>query len=204
MRSDDEDNTRHVRVNEIRVLSAAVGKESPLGPLGLGWMRTCARTVGVIQWLNAAFFGWMTYIYITRGGFYHPEYYGKGVYSPAYLDFGWLFFTTVFGLLCVSGFISRCGLVGLRPWVRRWVATYLGILLLVTAVAIVVEMPRAWLVPGGGLTALMLFATAFAVPSLPFLVEAIVDRMAEAARRPVRREEPVGASVGVWDRSLDG
>ncbi len=203
MRSYAEDGTPHVRVNEIEVLSAGVGQESAVGPPGFGWIGIFARPVGLIQWLNAAFFGWMTYILFTRGQFYHRAFQGKGSYSPAYWDFGWLFFTTVFGLLCVSAFISGCGLVGLRPWVRRWVAAYLGILLVVTAVAIVMEMPRAWLVPGG-LTPLMLFATAFALPSLPFLSGAVVDRLAEAARCPVRREQPLGASVGVWDRWLDG
>ena len=166
-------------------------------------MKTYARTVGVIQWLNAEFFGWMTYIDFTRGQFYHPESHGKGEYSPAYLDYNWLFFTTVFGLLSVSAFIGGCGLLKLRPWVRRWVAAYLGVLLLGTAAGIVVEMPRGWLGPES-LTALMLFATAFALPSLPFLFGAVVERMAEIARRRVRKEEPVGASVGVWDRSLDG
>jgi hypothetical protein len=203
MRSDDEDDTRDVRVNEIRVLSAAVGKESPVGRPGLRWMRTCARPVGVIQWLNAAIFGWMTYITFNRGQFYNPEFHGKGLHSPAYWDFRWLFFTTIFGLLSVSGFISGCGLVGLRPWVRRWVAAYLGILSLATAVLIVEDMLRARLAPES-LRDLIVVATAFAFPSLPFLFGPVVDRMAEAARRPVRKEEPVGASVGVWDRSLDG
>jgi hypothetical protein len=88
----------------------------------MGWMRTYARTVGVIQWLSAAFFGWMAYINFTVGQFYHPEFHFKDYYSRAYLDYGWLFFTTVFGLLSVSGFIGGCGLLKRRPWVRRWAA----------------------------------------------------------------------------------
>jgi hypothetical protein len=197
-----EDDARDVRVNATGILSAAVGRESAVGAPGFGWVRTYARTAGVIQWLYAAFFGWTTFANFMSGRFYNPEFYGKGTYSPAYLDFRWLFLTTVFGLLSVSGFISGCGLVGLRPWVRRWAAAYLGILLLVTA-SIVWDMRRG-LLNSEGLTNTMLFSTAFAVPSLPFLFRAVVDRMAEVARRRVRKEEPVGASVGVWDRSLDG
>jgi hypothetical protein len=199
----DEDDARDVRINATGLLSAAVGQASAVGPLGLGLMRTYARTVGVIQWLNAAFFGWMTCIYFSFGQFYHPESRIKGGYSQAYLDFGWLIFTTVFGLLSVSGFISGCGLLKLRSWVRRWAAAYLGTLLLGTAAAIVVEMPRIWLVPES-LTALMLFSTAFALPCLPFLFVALVDLGTEVAPLRVRKEEPMGVSVGVWDRSLDG
>jgi hypothetical protein len=203
MPSYDEDDARDIRVKETGILSAAVGRESPVGPLGFGWGRTYARTAGGIQWLYAALFGWMAFVNFMSGRFYNPEFYGKGSYSPAYLDFRWLFLTTVLGPLSVSAFISGCGLVGLRPWVRRWVAAYLGILLLVTAAEIVVDMHRGRLVPES-LTASLLFSTASAVPSLPFLFGAVVDRMAEVARRRAREEEPVDESVGVWDRSLDG
>ncbi len=199
----DEDGARDVRVNATGLLSAPVGRASAVGPLGSGLMRTYARTVGVIQWLNAAFFGWMTIIYFTFGRFYHAEAYGKGGPFPAYLDFGWLIFTPVFGLLSVSGFLSGWGLLKLRPWVRWWAAAYLGILLLGTAAAIVVEMPRLWLVPES-LTALMLFSTAFALPCLPFLFGPVVDLVTGPTPLRVAKEKSMVASYGVRDELLDG
>jgi hypothetical protein len=199
----EEDDARDVRVNATGLLSAPVGRSSAAWPLGSGLMRTYAHTVGVIQWLYAAFCGWMTYIYFAHGRFYNPALRIKGGYSQAYLDFGWLIFATVFGLLSISGFLSGWGLLKLRPWVRWWAGAYLGILLLGTAAATLVKMPRLWLVPES-LTALMLFSTAFALPCLPFLFVALVDLGTEVAPLRVRKEEPMGVSVGVWDRSLDG
>ncbi len=191
---------RDVHAHKTGLLVAPVGQSSAVGPLGLGLMRIYARTVGVIQWLNAAFFGWMTFIYFTHGRFYNPEVPIKSGYSRAYLDFGWLIFTPVFGLLSVSGFISGYGLVKLRPWIRRWVAAYLGILLLGTAAAIMVEMPRLWLVPESH-TALMLFSTAFA---LPFLFGPAVAFVAGRTPIGVPKEKSIVASYGVRDDLLDG
>ena len=199
----DEDNARDVRVNATGLLSTPVGQASAVGPLGLGLMRTYARTVGVIQWLKAAFFGWMTCIYFTFGQFYHPESRIKGGYSQAYLDFGWLIFAPVFGLLSVSGFICGCGLLKLRPWVRWWAAAYLGILLLGTAAAFVVEMPRVWLVPES-LTALILFSTAFALPCLSFLFGPVVALVTGPTPLRVAKEKSMVASYGVRDDLLDG
>jgi hypothetical protein len=188
MPSCDEGDDRVVRVNATGLLSAAVGRASAAGPIGLGLLRTYARTVGVIQWLNAAFFGWMTYIYFAHGRFYNPALRIKGGHSQAYLDFGWLIFTPVFGLLSVSGFLSGWGLLKLRPWVRRWAAAYLGILLLGTAAATVVEMPRLWLVPESR-TALLLFSTAFALPCLPLLFGAVFTGISIRDRRSDRSPE---------------
>jgi hypothetical protein len=167
------------------------------------WMRTYCHVVGIIQCFYGAFFGRMFWKAFGDGRFYHPAFEGKGFYSPAYFDFAGLFFATVFALLAVTAFIGGCGLVGLRGWVRRWEAAYLGVLLMGTAVAIVEEMPRAWLVPES-LTPLMLFSVAFSLPYLPFLCDDVVAFMARVARLRVRNEGPVAKAVGVWDASLDG
>jgi hypothetical protein len=166
-------------------------------------MRTYCHVAGIIQWLFAAWFGRTFLLHFGVGQFYHPASRGKGVDFPAYFDYTGLFLAIFFALLFVTAFFGGCALVRLRPWVRRWEAAYLGVLLIVTAVAVVAEMPRARLEPGR-LTPLMLFALAFALPFLPFLSGDVVAYMARVARLRVRRAEPVARSVGVWDASLDG
>jgi hypothetical protein len=170
---------------------------------GGGWIMTYCHVAGIIQCFYAAFFGKMCSITFGDGQFYHPAFQGKGEHSPAYFDYSGLFFTTVFALLAVTGFIGGLGVLRLRPWVRRWEAAYLGVLLIGAAAAIVADMSRGFRA-FEDFTPLMLFSVAFALPFLPFLCEDVVASMAKVARLRVRRVEPVAASVGVRDAWLDG
>ncbi len=148
-----------------------------------GWIRTYCHMAGIIQCFFAAFFGRMFFFFFGDGQFYHPASAGKGETFPAYFDYRGLVYAVFVALLCITALFGGCSLVRLRPWVRRWEAAYLGVLVIGTADAIVTDIPRGSLDPES-LTTSMLFFVAFAWLYLPFLFRAVVDRMAEVGRLP--------------------
>jgi hypothetical protein len=174
MRIDDKDTAHRAAVMEPG--SPLESRELPSGATshGLGWMRAYGRLAGCIQLLYAVVVGRLAYLGLSglvHDIVHHGEMIGKGG-GPISLHAGDLLAVTIVSLLCLTSFIGGCGLVGLRPWARRWEVAYLGVGGLVVAVTMVamlsgaVRMPRDF----DDLTMFALIAVAFALPYLPFLV----------------------------------
>jgi hypothetical protein len=174
---------------------------------GFGWLRHYVRPAGIIQVVYAAFFGWLAWLVFRSGQFHSPETFFKG-HQPEIFDYQWLITTTLCTLLSFSGFISGCGLLGRRPWARRWEVAYLGFLAVGVAAQTVFIQSVARGSPTlfargkpADFTALILFCLIFALPFVPFLFGVVGGA---APLRGPRQKKPVIAPGGAWDRDLDG
>jgi hypothetical protein len=124
--------------------------------------------------LYALFFGWWAWGSFETGQFYHPEFRFKDCYSPEYLDYAWVISTAALALLFLSGLIGGCGLIGLRPWVRRWEIAYLGLLSVGVGDQVVKTLASdQWML---FLTPIALFTIFFALPFVPFLFGVVDGR----------------------------
>jgi hypothetical protein len=175
---------------------------------GFGWLRIYTRPAGVIQMLIAAYFGWMACWLFRNGQFYHPETFSRGkveifVHRAARYDFEWLISTTVWTLLSLTGFIAGYGLLGRRPWARRWEVAYLGILSVVVAVEMV-TLPYDIRRGARDFTDLVRVLLAFGLPFVPFLFGVVGGGTGATRVRTPGKKKPVSPSVGVHDRELDG
>jgi hypothetical protein len=128
---------------------------------GFRLMSTYSRTIGGIQVLCASLFGWIALgslsMVVQREGTF------KGVYVPP-INFSNLYEGTMAALLSLSCFIGGCGLLGLRPWARRWEIAYL-VLVSVLSMVIAIHETRS----GRDLGYIVLWYMILALPYLPFL-----------------------------------
>jgi hypothetical protein len=193
MQLDFQDVERCELVNETgtRVEVAAGASEPSLA--STGWMRVYWRLVGCVQWAYATYFGWWA-VYLLRFC-YHPELYGKGFHSAAYLSLVELFFGTIGAILSLTGLIGGLGLVVLKGWARRWEIAYLSFL----AVGV------AGFTAGTALdirfgaddfTVFALLSLAFGLPYAPIL-------FVPPGRRSQGAQPPERVTHSTWDRSLD-
>jgi hypothetical protein len=140
---------------------------------GFGLMSTYSRTVGGIQVLYASFFGWIAFpclrwtvqqmSWIAQNGFSFKGKILKGEYVAA-IDMGNSAEGTILALLSLFGFIGGWGLLGLRPWARRWEIAYLIFASVYSLAVIAIEARR-----GHDLGYIVLASMIFALPYLPFL-----------------------------------
>jgi hypothetical protein len=189
---------RHATIFDPRSRSASRGTD-----LGFRLMRLYSRLVGGIQFVYAGFFGWIAFDRWMSGRFYNPETFFKGGHLLAYYDFDWLIYTLIYALISLCGFIGAFGLLGLRPWARRWEVAYLGVLSLgvaVRTVELLIEMRSTSL----DFTALGLFFLALALPSVPFLFGVVSGALGATPLYAPGKKMPVIEWDGVRDRELDG
>jgi hypothetical protein len=128
---------------------------------GFRLMTTYSRTVGAIQVLYAAGFGWIALDCLSSVVQHEGTF--KGVYIPPINLFN-LAQGTMTALLSLSAFIGACGLLGLRPWARRWEIAYLFFGSISALAVIAIETRR-----GHDLGYIVLAYMIFALPYLPFL-----------------------------------
>jgi hypothetical protein len=209
MRLDVQDIDHPGTATEPGALLEIGGPASRAVSPGFGWLRIYTRPAGVIQMLFAAYFGWMARWFLMNGQFYYPETHyrdkvpGIFVHRAERYDFEWLIFTTVWTLLSLTSFIAGCGLLGRRPWARRWEVVYLGILSVVVAVE-VVKLPYNIRRDASDFTDLVRFLLVFGLPLVPFLF-GVVGGSTDATRHQTSgKKKPVSTAVGVHDRELDG
>ena len=210
MRLDIEDNHHVGTVIEPRPLPEV--RDLPFEPAspGFGWLRHYIRPAGVIQVLYAAFFGWLAFVEFGTGQFYTPALVFKGDH-PEFYDYQWLITTTLCTLLAFTSLIGGYGLLGRRPWVRRWEVAYLGF------VAVGVAAQTVWIqsdVPGypsffarsrpADFTALILFSLMFALPFVPCLFGVVSRRAGATILRAPAKKKPLSSFDGVSDQELDG
>ena len=177
-----------------------------------GWIRAYARASGAVQLLYAAAFAWFaTNEFLGGGGeFFHPALPVKGGYSPAYFDWEKLITVTLTTLLSLTGLIGGCGLLWIRPWVRRWEAAYLLVLAVGAALCVAVAAGAVWAVTSWlwpfklDFPSTVLFTTALGLPYVPFLSGAFVRAATESAPLGPLKKVPAVVSEGVRDRELYG
>jgi hypothetical protein len=197
-----------VRFTVPEVCDLASRVESPYP----GWIRAYARTTGAVQLLYAAAFAWFaSWEFLGGGGeFFHPALSGKGGYSPAYFDWEKLITLALTTLLSLTGLIGGCGLLSLRPWVRRWEAAYLHVLsvgayLCMAMAAGAVWAAMSWLWPYKlDFRSTVLFTAALGLPYVPFLSEPFVRAATESAALRALKNGPAVVSDDVKDRELYG
>ena len=151
------------------------------------WAMIYTRTMGGIQLLYAALFAWVAFDAFMSGEFYEPEVRFKGYYSPAQFDWEKSIALTLTALLSLTGLIAGCGLLWLRPRVRRWEAAYLLVLAVAASLCVLVAegavRASLWclwpLKPG--LASTVLFTAALGLPYVPFLSGAFVRAATGAA-----------------------
>jgi hypothetical protein len=193
-------------VPEVRDPASRVGSPYPR------WIRAYARMSGAIQLLYAAAFAWFASVEFLGGGgeFFHPASSGKGTYMPAYFDWEKLITVTLTTLPSLTGLIGGCGLLSLRPWVRRWEAAYLLVLAVGASLCVAIAAGAVWAVMSWlwpfklDLPAILLFTTALGLPYVPFLSGSFVRAATESAPLGPPKKTPTVVSEGVWDRELYG
>jgi hypothetical protein len=177
-----------------------------------GRIRAYARTTGAVQLLDAAAFAWFAFAVFFGGGgeFFHAAFSGKGGNSPAYFDWEKLITLTLTTLLFLTGLIGGCGLLSLRPWVRRWEASYLLVLAVGASLCVAIEAGAVWPVLQWlwplklDFPSTVLFTTALGLPYVPFLSAAFVRAATESAPLGSPKKAPTVVPEGVRDRELDG
>jgi hypothetical protein len=132
-----------------------------------------SRAVGGIQVLYALCIGRFAFLFlewivqrmsrIAQNGFSFEGEFLKDKYVPA-IDVGNLGEGTILVLLSLSAFIGGCGLLGRRPWARRWEIPYLIFASVYAVGVFTVETRR-----GHDLGYIVLAYLVFALPYLPFL-----------------------------------